>query len=351
MSGVVVAFSCLLLLFHGASAATKVAARDVGRQAISLPEFKTNPNVVESEGNQISGVVRTIFPDRKGDLWFGTQDGVQRYDGTSLIFYDLRDELGKGSTVKAIAEDGAGHVWIGTTSGLYEYDGEYFTRYTVDEGLSSNDVWSVVVDSSGTVWVGTFEGACRLARDTFTAFPLPPATKRDDSKGVWGPNVVWSMTKDRAGNLWFVAESGVYMYGGGVLSRVNVVDQGTDASVSSVYADKRGQIWFSTQDTGLIKFDGETFTNVTRQSGLNGTRAGPLCEDGAGNIWFAVAHVGVYRFAGTSFTLFDVEDGLSTSFVFCIVEDSAGRIWCGGQRGAYRFDGTSFVNVTRNGPW
>jgi ligand-binding sensor domain-containing protein len=350
-SGVVVAFSCLLLLFQGASAATKIAARDVGRQASSLPEFKTNPHVVESEGNQISGVVRTILQDRKGDLWFGTHNGLQRYDGTSLVHYDLRDELGKGLTARAIAEDGAGHVWIGTSSGLFAYDGEFLTRYTVADGLGSNDVWSVAVDSSGTVWAGTFEGACRLAGDAFTAFPIPPATKRDDNKGVWGPNVVWSMTEDRAGNLWFEAESGLYKYGGGVLSRVTVEDQGTEASVSSDCENKSVHTWLSTRSTGLIKFDRETFTNAIRQAGLDCTRTGPLCEDSAGNIWLGVPNAGVYRFDGTSFTLYDTKDGLSTSFVFCIVEDNAGRIWCGGQKGAYRFDGTSFVNVTRNGPW
>ena len=351
MSGVVVAFSCLLLLCQGASAATKIAARDVGRQASSLPEFKTDPHVVESQGNQISGVVRTILPDSKGDFWFGTHNGLQRYDGTSLVHYDLRDELGKGLTARAIAEDGAGHVWIGTSSGLFAYDGEFFTRYTVKDGLGSDDVWSVTVDSSGTVWAGTFEGAFRLTGDTFTAFPIPPATKRDDNKGVWGPNVVWSMTGDRAGNLWFQAESGLYKYVGGVLSRETVEDQGIEASASSDCEDKSVHTWFSTHSTGLIRFNRETFTNATGQAGLNCTRTGPLCEDRAGNIWLGVPNVGVYRFDGTSFTLFDAKDGLATSFAFCIAEDSAGRIWCGGQKGAYRFDGTSFVNVTRDGPW
>lgn len=350
-SGIVVALTGLLLLIQGASATTKVAVPDVVRQANSLAEFKTSPHVVESEGNQISGVVRTILPDRQGNLWFGTHNGLQRYDGTSLVHYDLRDELGKGLTARAIAEDGAGRVWIGTSSGLFAYDGEFFTRYDVKDGLGSGDVWSVIVDRSGTVWVGTYEGAFRLAGETFTAFRIPPATRRDDSKGVWGPNVVWSMTEDRAGNLWFEAESGQYKYAGGVLSREAVDDQGLEAGVSSACEDKSVYIWLATHSTGLVRFNRETFTNAIRQAGLTCTRTGPLCEDSAGNIWLGVPNVGVYRFDGTSFTLFDAEDGLATSFVFCIVEDGAGRIWCGGQKGAYRFDGTSFVNVTRNGPW
>lgn len=344
-------FACLLLFSHEASAATRVAAADVGLQANSLPEFKTDPHVRESEGNQISGVVRTIFQDQRGHLWFGTQDGVQRYDGTSLIFYDIRDEFDKGNTAKAIVEDGEGNVWIGTTGGLLKYDGEYFIRFTVEDGLNSNDVWSLFVDSSGTVWIGTFEGACRSDGDTFAPFPIPAATKRDYDKGVWGPNIVWSMAEDRLGNLWFVAESGVYKYGGDTLSRVSVMDQGSEASVSSVLEDKRGHIWFSTRYTGLIRFDGETYTNITQQQGLSGTEVGPLCEDSSGNLWFPAEHAGVYRYDGTSFTRFFKADGLTTPNVFRVVEDNDGRIWCCGRMGAHRYDGKSFVNVTRNGPW
>jgi ligand-binding sensor domain-containing protein len=226
----------------------------IAHQSLTLPEFKSDPHIHESEGNQIGGVVRTIFQDQTGDLWFGSQGGLQRYDGTSLIFYDVRDEYDDGCTVMDIVEDREGNVWIGTTIGLLRYDGEFFTRFTVEDGLSDDGVWSLLVDRSGTVWVGTYEGACRWDGDTFTPFPLPPATVRDPNKGVWGPNVVWSLAEDRAGNLWFVAESGVYKYANDVLSRVSVLDQGTEAIVNAVLEDRSGNVWFSTRYTGMIRF-------------------------------------------------------------------------------------------------
>jgi ligand-binding sensor domain-containing protein len=345
--GAVLCFSVL----RDASAATKLAAADVGVPAIGLPEFKTDPHVRESEGYQISGVVRTIFQDRHGNLWFGTQDGLQCYDGAALIFYDLRDAFGKGHTVKAIAEDRDGHIWIATTGGLFEYDREFFTRYTVEDGLASDDVWSVYVDGVGTVWIGTYAGAQRRHEGSFKPLPIPAATVRDDRKGVWGPEIVWSIGGDSEGRVWFVAESGVYRYDADTLVRVPVMDQGAEASVSAVLEDRDGAIWFATRYTGLIRYDGKTFTNISRQAGLQGTGVGTPCLDRIGNVWVPVQHVGVYRWNGKSFTLFDADDGLETPGVFCVYQDHDDRIWCGGWLGAYRYEGTSFVNVTRNGPW
>ena len=115
--------SVTFLLASDAQARTKVLADDIAVPASSLPEFKNDPHVKESQGNQISGVVRTILQDAGGSLWFGTQNGLSRYDGTALVYFDLKDELGQGITVTAIAEDRDGNIWIGSTGGLTRYDG------------------------------------------------------------------------------------------------------------------------------------------------------------------------------------------------------------------------------------
>lgn len=342
-------FSFTFLLTHDASAATKIPVKDVSLFAKSLPEFKEDPWNRESEGNQISGVVRVFFQDSREHFWFGGERGLQRYDGTALVVYDIRDEFDKGHTVKAIAEDRDGNIWVAATNGLFKYDGTYFTRFSVEDGLNSNDVWDVLVDSSGSIWVATFDGACRIDGDTFTPISLPAATERDYTKGVWGPNVVWSITEDRAGKLWFIAESGVYMYDTETLSEVSATELGPLGNVSGVLGDKNGRIWFATRD-GLVLFDEGTFTNITQREGLGDTGVGALCEDSSGNIWFTAGNSGVYRYDGSSFTKFSTEDGLG-ALVYCIAEDSEERMWFVGRRGAYRYDQQSFVNITRDGPW
>jgi ligand-binding sensor domain-containing protein len=349
MKQLTLSLSFMLSVHHDASAETRIPVEEVSVLANSLPEFKEDPWNRESEGNQISGVVRVVFQDQSERFWFGGEGGLQRYDGTDLVFYDIRDELDKGHTVKAIDEDGDGNIWVAATNGLFKYDGEFFTRFTAQDGLSSNDVWDVLVDSSGVIWSATFEGICRIDGDTFTRIPIPAATERNYNKGVWGPNVVWSIAEDRAGRLWFLAESGVYIYNEETLSEVSATELGPGGNVSEVLEDTKGRIWFAT-GSGLVLFDERAFTNITQNEGLGDLGVSALCEDSRGRIWFAAGNTGVYRYDGTSFTKFSAEEGLR-AMVFCIVEDSERRVWLVGRRGAYRYDQQSFINVTRDGPW
>ncbi len=332
-------------------AETKVREDSITLPAESLPEFKTDPHVRESQGSQISGVVRRMFQDKGGNFWFATQNGVGRSDGTTLVYFDIKDEFGSGVTGTAIDEDRDGNVWLGTTRGVTKYDGESFTNFTKEDGLSSTSVWSLFVDSKGTVWVGTLDGPCRFDGDRFTPFPLPPAPENDPNRGIASRTMVTGISEDRAGNLWFASAGSVFKYGGETLSKVSVMDQQSNTYVNSVLEDRNGNVWFATQYKGLIRFDGEDFSNVTQQEELAGTEVYDLYEDSAGHIWFSAEHAGVYCYDGDSFTHFTKEDGIGSNGVFCIMEDKDGRMWFGGWFGAYRYDGKSFVNVTREGPW
>ncbi len=331
-------------------AETTKSEASISLAAKDLPEFKTDPFVKESQGNQISGVVRRMFQDRGGNLWFATQNGVSRYDGASLTYFDIRDKFGGAVTGKSFVEDKEGNLWLGTTGGLTRYDGSYFTTFTDDDGLCDNDVWSMLVDSSGTIWIGTLGGVCKFDGTTFTPFPIPAATERDYNRGVWSPTVVWDITEDRAGNMWFVASAGVYKHDGETLQRVPVMEQDSETHVTSISEDRSGNLWFSTYDKGLIRFDGETFTNLTQQEGLSGLEVGDAYEDSSGNIWFPAEDVGLYRYDGTSVTGFSAKHGLAGR-PFSVFEDRDERLWCVGLMGAYRLDGEAFVNVTRDGPW
>lgn len=333
-----------------AFAATRVAEVDITIPAAGLPEFKTDPHAREYQGNQISGVVRTILQDARGWIWFGTQNGVARHDGTSLVYFDLRDVHDQGVTVKSIVEDADGTVWFGTTGGVTRYDGESFMNYFQSDGLPSADVWSLCVDSKGTLWIGTIDGVCRFDGNTFTSFPLP-AAKPNPHRGVSSPHVVWSITEDLAGNLWFAAEDRVFQYDGRDVHTISVLDEHSPTHVYRIVADARGSIWFATSEKGLLRLDGDIFTNVTDRAGLPGIGVGDLFEDSHGNLWFTSRGLGVGRFDGTSVNWISESDGLPARDTFEIAEDATGRMWFVGFKGAYRYDGETVVNVTRDGPW
>ncbi len=79
-----------------------------------------------------------------------------------------------------------------------------------------------------------------------------------------------------------------------------------------------------------------------------------LYSDRSGNIWIGAIGVGAYRYDGKSFTLFATTDRPDLTKYFAIqafVEDRHGTRWFGFSGGLFRFNGGSFVNVTRGGPW
>lgn len=113
----------------------------------------------------------------------------------------------------------------------------------------------------------------------------------------------------------------------------------------NIMQDKNGNIWLATWE-GIIRFDGQTFTNFTNKEGLRRFHVFAVLEDSKGNLWFGTIGAGVYRYDGKIFTNFTIKDGLANDRIGCIYEDKKGVIWIGTEGGISCFDGKSFRNFT-----
>jgi len=124
-----------------------------------------------------------ILQDRDGFMWFGTQDGLDKYDGQSFTAYRHDpDNINTPSDnwIWALLEDQSGLLWIGTLNGgLDQYDRETdtFTHYQNDpensQSLSHNEVLAIYEGSDNSIWIGTRAGFDRFNRETesFTHYP------------------------------------------------------------------------------------------------------------------------------------------------------------------------------------
>ncbi len=308
------------------------------------------PLVVDVDPNaEISGVVRSVFQDSKGVLWIGGECDLFRYDGSTLTNYDIKDDLGRGVTIKKIVEDKAGNIWCGTTGGITRIDGKSITSFGEQHGLISCDVWSMVVDASGVIWIGSIEGVCRFDGKTFSPFAIPEA-EPDPTRGVTSGKFVHCMTVDRKGQVWFGTNGGAYVYDGKTLTHISERDGLPNNAVGSILEDKSGNIWFGTIHGGISRFDGKVFANLTEQGVVEGQEIWCMHEGPSGNIWFSGKRSPMYRYDGNAFTKVNDQDGI-TSLAFTIMEDNSGGLWLGGTNGLFRYDGNAFVRVTKNGPW
>ncbi|WGH75644.1 two-component regulator propeller domain-containing protein [Tenacibaculum tangerinum] len=289
---------------------------------------KNKPNTSNSENflfyseinNQISQVVRTIFQDSKGIIWFGTQNGAFKFDGNSLIHIDsIKNESGKGVTIKDIAEDKDGIIWFGHEGGISSIDKKVVTNYYESDGLISNDVWCITTDKSNQVWIGTIQGVCKFDGKNFTSFELPQG-EIDSTLGISSAKMVHSIFEDSKGTLWFSSNAGLFSYANNSLLNVSEAAGIQSNFVNEVFEDKNGELWVSTKN-GLYSLIDNKAKNITKGKIETGKGIGSIAEDKDGNIWFVSNQHYLFIYDGNELIEYKKSDDNKGPVVFQILKD------------------------------
>lgn len=263
-------------------------------------------------------------------------------------------------------QDKEGNLWFGTTgNGLYKYDGKMFKQFTVNDGLSSNSIHSLLEDKEGKIWIGTEAGPCFYDGKIIIKrqIHLPKDLAPNKNEHHRNSHLVYDMIQAKSGKIWFVTIDGVYIYDG-VSFTLFIIDDSANGYMTSndkverILEDKAGNIWFGGRtNEGVYRYDGKSVTNLKLETLFqDGPKpkphnwGWPQFQDNNGNIWFS-NWGGVYRFDGNSFTSFTKENGLNN--VTQIIEDQKGNIWFGGADGLTRYNGKSFANFKGGliNPW
>jgi ligand-binding sensor domain-containing protein len=320
-------------------------------QPILLNQSTTFPQIHTNLNGMVREFVRTMYQDKKGNYWFGTNgSGIIRYDGKSLEKMTIKTTQ-KDVSVREIVEDKAGNVWFATSTGLIKFDGEQFTTYSIGVGLQNEEMWSICIDRKGLIWVSTAKGVSHFDGEKFTPFRLPE-TKVENLQPMLSDQLVFQFLEDKNGTMWFATDgNGIFKYKNGEFSHLTSKNGLTDNNVSDLLEDKQGNIWIGTFYGGVSKYDGKIYTNFTKDDIIEGIEAYNFCEDRQGNIWFSAENIGVYQYNGATFTKFTTENGLTTNVVQSIFEDKKGQLWFGTWQGISIYDGNNFRNAKYKEPW
>ncbi|MEM7656995.1 MAG: two-component regulator propeller domain-containing protein [Bacteroidota bacterium] len=308
----------------------------------------------------VSQYIRSIFQDSRGAYWFGPAgQSVAQYRNDTLRYFS-RSEFFEGNppeedyvSVHAMTEDQQGNLWFGTDVGVVKYDGVRFRRYAESDGLQSLYVsrQSILCDQAGTLWVGTSGGVFRYdpladqkGEPAFVPFSLLPTTKMGD------------MLEDSQGNLWFAAGAeGIFRFDGKAVQHFQEKRGLGNGYAGGIAEDPDGNIWFTTMD-GISRYDGMDFTQVALNDGIGARDVWGILIEDSGIIWIT-ARGSTTRFdpalvdAGPeAFQAFIPADGLNCC-VQSMYQDPAGNVWFGAGAGLYRFDGAGFYQVKQQGPW
>lgn len=240
-----------------------------------------------------------LYKDRAGTLWIGCADSLESFDPATETFthHYIGGHASKsvGETVTHISGDRNGMLWLSTPNGLYRFEPATgrAARFGHDPrnpySLSSNEIKSSGEDRSGALWVSTAGGLDRLDPQTGrVTLHIPIIESRD-----------LSFYEDRLGTFWITYASGnglaILDRATQTVTRYSFATKAPRAAaltgVIAVMEDQEGVLWFGTLSDGLMKFDREhrMFVRYRNHPGdpesLAEDRVTTLFDDREGNVW------------------------------------------------------------------
>jgi len=250
----------------GLIVATPDSSQPMGYQLTHYKHQKGNPSSIS--GNN---VYYTFF-DSKNRIWVGTLDGglnlVKESTDGHLTFYNKHHGFrhypayGLYTEVRNITEDQQGRIWVGTIDGLMSLNGNLdkpkailFKTYqnTPMANFANNDIYTMHRDQTGQIWVGAFGGGLqRLIADKET-IRFAPLGLREGLRN----DVIYSITEDQHGRLWFATEAGLSCYNQqtGRIRNFDRYDGIPDVQMeeTSALCSTDGHMWIGTKQ-GILTF-------------------------------------------------------------------------------------------------
>ncbi len=345
-----------------------------------------------NDGLSLSSIY-CIYQDSKGFIWFGTEDGLNKFDGQSITVYGATTDqynILANKWIELIYEDKSGMIWLGSRGGLTKYNPRNgnFSVIRNDPSdartLSNDTVTAITTDLQNEVWVGTVRGLNRVNRITNEVERIEP----DEPELAGLAGTITSLIQDEAGVLWIGTGQGLYSYdyksklffaetAGDLISpdtpircmsysdnsillntpvglvRMDLSIAGDhdllsippelqqdEQGVMSVLTDETGQVWFQT-GKGLFLLRTETgeARQIITAEGTTHSLAlrpvPPLMTDLQGFIWYGTFGEGVYRIDPASLEVRHYAhnpadpQSLSENSVNCIFQDRSGTMWFG----------------------
>ena len=294
----------------------------LGRGLLRIPPQSQGTYLAENRFTRQRGladdVVWTLFEDREGNIWAGTQTGLSRLT-LSNVLSTVSPEPER--VVRAVEAATDGTIWAATSDGVFRFQRQG-QEWRQEELPSQLDVTALHVDRDGRLWMAALAGLyrhedgrlLRVPMSGITRMPWVTGMTSDNRGGLWlcdrdGRLLLWrtdeltlvsasgvdtrsarTVHADRDGNVWIgFADGGVVIFRDGSLHRSSQLDLVTNGSVNTLFEDERnpGVMWIGTS-TSLDRFDSGRLTSWPLDHLGLGTGLGAIVDDKEGNLWLGL---------------------------------------------------------------
>ena len=314
-----------------------------------------------TEGLSQSSVL-CILQDSKGYMWFGTRDGLNKYDGHNFktYRYNYRDKKSiSNSFIRSLIEDKNGDIWIGTNNGLNKYiphedNFETFKNTNDSENLIDNEIWSLAIAKGNYLWIGTNAGLKKFSIDTAKSENIISDSK---SYKTALRNQIRSIFVASDNNLWICNRENIALFS---VSKNEFklfsypetqVRKSTRNYIPVIYEDKNADIWLGYRD-GLAIFnvkknEFEHFNLASENISSINSEVRTIHQDLFGNIWVGT-YDGLYIINKEKSLITQyVHDennlnSISQNSIYSIIGDTKGDVWIGTYAGGINYYDRSF---------
>lgn len=320
--------------------------------------------------------VQAIVKDRYGFLWFGTQDGLNRYDGYTFKVYrhQPKDSTSlRKNHIMTVYEDRSGELWVGTNNGAlsrYDRKRDKFVHYREADGakpgLSQKSVTAIYEDKQDNFWVGTYWQLNLLDRKTgavtwFGHDPNNPASISSDG--------ISAIFEDSRNNLWIGTSGGLNLFDRKTKKFIRFMHNPSNPfsissdNVTGIIEDDHKRLWIGTTD-GLNLFDPETgrFARYKNDpadpSSLVDGKINVMAKAEDGNLWIGTNssleyfETGKNRFTHYLSNPDEPTTLFRNSIIMSVLYDRDGILWVGNyQGGLNKYDKyLTYFDTYRNKP-
>lgn len=285
--------------------------------------------------NDRSNQVNTLFKDREGNLWLGTNFGLYKYTANAFKKYGKNAGLIE-AFVYGIDSDENG-VWVAAgRSGIVKYAQKSFTRFGSGHGMLSGIYRDVLCTGDSVI------AACDRGISVRTKNRVRNFTFRDNDE-ISGVNTCF---KNSNGKIILCTKGGAGVFENGEYKSLFFEPEAEFQTWAGV-EDDAGRYWFATYEGGLWIVDAGVAQRVDEVLGINGKQFLALDKDYKGNIWIGTFNgVYVYVTSNDSVIHFDEKEGLNSGLIYSFVQDYDSNIWIGTNQGINRVHLPEFYTGT-----
>jgi signal transduction histidine kinase/ligand-binding sensor domain-containing protein len=289
----------------------------IGTEGLGIVHLQDGKADAFTRADGLSGnIACSLFEDREGNIWFGSEKGVDRFRKLPVTSISTPQGLPNEAT-KAVLATTDGSVWVATNDGLARWKGGTPAVYKERDGLPDAKVQSLYQDADGRLWASTGRGLAYFADDRFVAVGGVPGKE------------FYSITGDVAGNLWLSSNEGlVRLQKGRFVENIPWAALGRRQQAKVIAADGGG-VWLSFwQDGGVLYLkDGTVQAIYTPAQGLGAGHVGGLRLDGDGAVWAATEAGGLSRIKEGRVNTLTVANGLPCNTIHWSTLDDKGSLW------------------------